>query len=279
MKDLVLAPLLMPSLLTGERTMEKNPQNNAPVKHRGRPRKAGSTKTNPREHIIATAIKLFQERGYAKTSLSEIARQIGLDQSSLYYWFSSKEAILECIFNIDNLEDFVNYTKEIQTSATVKVYSLIVNDVIKKCELPFDFFELELLAHDNPKRFGSLLENYRIYYQTLVEIIEQGIQSGEFITCNADERAVTILSINEGLQHHFHAKQRGELILESTGYHVRNHAPEDIGHMAALSILPALVSKPINIENVRKESRILMRTFLVINRHGASKEQTGLHQK
>lgn len=91
--------------------MDTKPNENAPAKRRGRPRKAGTKGANPREHIIATAIKLFQERGYAKTSLSEIARQIGLDQSSLYYWFPSKEAILECIFNFDNLKHFVNYTK------------------------------------------------------------------------------------------------------------------------------------------------------------------------
>ena len=245
--------------------MDTKPNENAPAKRRGRPRKAGTKGANPREHIIATAVKLFQERGYAKTSLSEIARQIGLDQSSLYYWFPSKEAILECIFNFDNLKDFVNYTKTVQVSETVKLYSLIVSDVTKECELPFDFFELESLAHDNPERFVSLFECYREFYQAMVEIIEQGIQKGEFIECSADERAVTILSIIEGLQHHFHAKQRGELILESSGYQVRNHTPEDIGHMAALAVLPALAAKPIDIDAVKKDSQIIIQKLLIDN--------------
>ncbi len=246
--------------------MNKQSQHSTPAKRRGRPRKTGTENTNPREHIIATAIKLFQERGYAKTSLSEIARQIGLDQSSLYYWFPSKEAILEYIFNTNNLEDFVAYAKKINIPSVVKLYSLIVSDVIKKCELPFDFFELELLTHENPKRFSAILENYRMYYQSMVEAIEQGIQAGEFIDCNADERAITILSINEGLQHHFHAKQRNELILESSGYRVRNYTPEDIGYMAALSILPALTNKPIDLDAIRKESRIVLRKFLSIDK-------------
>ncbi len=246
--------------------MDKQPRHKVFTTHRKKPRTTRTKKSNPRELIVATAITLFQERGYAKTSLSEIARQIGLNPSSLYYWFSSKEAILECICNADNLEDFIGYARKIDIPPIIKVYCLIVSDVIKKCELPFDFFELEALTHEHPKRFSSILENYRIYYQSMVEAIEQGVRLGDFIACNADERTITILSINEGLQHHFHAKQRNELILESSGYRVHNYTPEDIGHMAALSILPSLINKPIDIEAIRKESRIVFQNFLSINK-------------
>lgn len=254
--------------------MEAKPFNTSSGKHRGRPRKAGINGVNPREHIIATAVKLFQEKGYAKTSLSEIARQIGLDQSSLYYWFSSKEAILQCIFNVDTLIPFIDYSRSAEASSVTKLYSLIVSDVIKKCELPFDFFELETLAHEHPERFGNLFESYRAYYQTMVSIIEQGITTGEFLPCNADERVVTILSINEGLQHHFHAKQRNELILESSGYHVKNHTPEDIGHMAAMSILPSLTVHSIDMEELKKESQQLMKEFLVSQAEEREKKET-----
>src|SRR5687768_4973329 len=49
----------------------------------------------PREEIVAVASRLFAERGVAATTMSEIARRSGLRQSSVYYYFRDKEAILE----------------------------------------------------------------------------------------------------------------------------------------------------------------------------------------
>lgn len=52
-----------------------------------------------RDSIISTAFDLFREKGYAKASISELARRIGMDPSSLYYYFPSKEALLAEISN------------------------------------------------------------------------------------------------------------------------------------------------------------------------------------
>ena len=94
-------------------------------------------------------------------------------------------------------------------------------------------------------------------------VIEQGIKEGEFCDCAADERAVTILSINEGLQHHFHAKERGELLLTDSGYTAHDHSPEDIGHMSALSVIPALIKPSVNFDEKAREGRRLY--ALIVN--------------
>jgi AcrR family transcriptional regulator len=54
----------------------------------GRPR--GST----RERILNIALTLFNERGYDKTSLREIAEQLGTTKAALYYHFERKDEIL-----------------------------------------------------------------------------------------------------------------------------------------------------------------------------------------
>ena len=54
----------------------------------GRPR--GST----RERILDIALALFNEHGYDKTSLREIAEQLGTTKAALYYHFERKEDIL-----------------------------------------------------------------------------------------------------------------------------------------------------------------------------------------
>lgn len=47
-----------------------------------------------RERILDVAMDLFIEKGYDKTSLREIAEQLGFTKAALYYHFSNKEDIL-----------------------------------------------------------------------------------------------------------------------------------------------------------------------------------------
>ena len=47
-----------------------------------------------RERILDVALELFNEHGYDKTSLREIAEQLGVTKAALYYHFEKKEDIL-----------------------------------------------------------------------------------------------------------------------------------------------------------------------------------------
>ena len=50
-----------------------------------------------RERILQTALALFAERGYAGTSMSDIAGALGLSKAALYRHYESKQAILDSI--------------------------------------------------------------------------------------------------------------------------------------------------------------------------------------
>jgi AcrR family transcriptional regulator len=47
--------------------------------------------------IHRAALELFSCRGYEKTSLREIAEQVGISKASLYYHYSSKQELLQAI--------------------------------------------------------------------------------------------------------------------------------------------------------------------------------------
>ncbi|HSG79148.1 MAG TPA: TetR/AcrR family transcriptional regulator [Acidimicrobiia bacterium] len=47
-----------------------------------------------RSEIIEVATRLFSERGYAATSLEDIAEVIGFTKPAIYYYFGSKDEIL-----------------------------------------------------------------------------------------------------------------------------------------------------------------------------------------
>ena len=50
-----------------------------------------------KSEIHQAALELFSTRGYEKTSLREIAEQVGITKASLYYHYSSKQDLLKAI--------------------------------------------------------------------------------------------------------------------------------------------------------------------------------------
>ncbi|GAA2708361.1 MULTISPECIES: helix-turn-helix domain-containing protein [Streptomyces] len=54
-------------------------------------------RSGTRERIQRTALDLFVSRGYEKTSLREIAEELGVTKAALYYHFKTKEDILTAL--------------------------------------------------------------------------------------------------------------------------------------------------------------------------------------
>ena len=53
--------------------------------------------TGTKLKIFETALKLFAQQGYKATTMRQIAKEIGIQQSAIYNHFKSKEAILDAI--------------------------------------------------------------------------------------------------------------------------------------------------------------------------------------
>ena len=62
-----------------------------------------------RAEICRTAAQIFRERGYDATSVSDIARALGITKAGLYHYFDSKEALLFEItaYGLDRVRDDV----------------------------------------------------------------------------------------------------------------------------------------------------------------------------
>jgi AcrR family transcriptional regulator len=136
-----------------------------------RPRSLQKTKEIHR--VIA---QLFAYRGYHSTSMREIARELGMNQSSLYHYFASKEDILFTLMN-DAIDDVLITLEEIYAA------NLLPEDKLKRVLDSYirsyagDQERLILLVNEmnslNEKHRLILVEKQRRYVQLIKSILNK----------------------------------------------------------------------------------------------------------
>lgn len=61
------------------------------------PRPVGTSAEETRARILAVALELMSERGFAGTSIRDLAERLDLTVAAMYYHFSSKDALLDAL--------------------------------------------------------------------------------------------------------------------------------------------------------------------------------------
>jgi AcrR family transcriptional regulator len=77
---------------------------------------------NTREQIRNVALEMFAERGYAGTSLREIAERLGVTKAAVYYHFPTKEDILASLLQdyLVQLDELIAWTAAQPRSAETR---------------------------------------------------------------------------------------------------------------------------------------------------------------
>lgn len=222
----------------------------------GRPRQDGSVSPgSPRDDILRAATRLFSEHGYALTSITQIARAAGLQQSSLYYYFRSKEEILQAALAVNR--EALAFADEVIASeapASEKLYRLLRYDTLQLCLSPFDFNEIERLAESQPEEFSDWWQDYNRLHKHVVALVQEGQESGEFIECDPVIAASAALCLDEGIQKRYRTQAKhspdsaNPFILES-------RQAEEYADCSARTSLTALLCRPATLEQIAEHER------------------------
>lgn len=200
----------------------------------------------PRARIINAATKSFSEKGYAKTTMSDIARACGLQQSSLYYWFRNKDGLLQETLLVNRTPlDFIAAVGAGSGSPAVKLYRLLRYDTLQLALSPIDFNEIQRIAHDQRGEFGQFWTDYERLRQWAADLIGAAISEGKFIDCDTDETAGLLLNFDEG------AQKRTRLHTDD-----RDRAEEAIrvAERVAMISVRSLLKRPSDITRVRAQA-------------------------
>ena len=91
-----------------------------------------------RRQIMDAAIKLFAQRGYAATSIRQIADEVGVNSAMIHYYFGSKEALLYKVMDqsLEPLVEAISAMKQRKEAPLREFVSLVLSVFARKPQLP-----------------------------------------------------------------------------------------------------------------------------------------------
>lgn len=150
----------------------------APERRRARPQ--GSNRAEQRRtQIIASAIKLFSEKGYGATSITDIGEEVGLLAGSLYYHIRSKEDLLyEILLDLHTVAlDEMTKNDLGGGDAVERLRRLVRNHVLNHDVLRIRLFEAEF-HHLDQERHEQILQMRKKYQSYIIKLIRKAQASG-----------------------------------------------------------------------------------------------------
>ncbi|PEB51830.1 TetR family transcriptional regulator [Bacillus pseudomycoides] len=138
-----------------------------------------------RSEILNAAEKLFASKGYTKTTVSDILREIGIAKGTFYHYFKSKEEVMDAIImRIVNAD--VAAAKKIAANSNIpvldKLFQILIAQVPKAGGNKEKMIEQFHRPNNAEMHQKSLVQAILHLTPVLTEVIEQGINEKIFVT-------------------------------------------------------------------------------------------------
>lgn len=152
-----------------------------------------------RAAILEACARLFAEKGYDGTSLSEIAEATGLTRPAVYHYFASKEAMLSSLV-AETSELAADKLRSIRADDTLdsvsKLRAVTAEIVQERLDFPERFRMLERSESALPSPIG---EQHRAARRAVLAevtgVVAEGILSGQFRSCDERVAALSLLGM------------------------------------------------------------------------------------
>jgi AcrR family transcriptional regulator len=153
-----------------------------------------------RGEILRTALDVIARNGYRRTSVRELADEVGLSQAGLLHYFASKE---ELFVELLRTRDEVDLAMTQQTGVTG--IDALIAIVRHNAEVPglvelYAVLSAEATEPSHPAH-AFIGERYRMLRSALSDDIRDRQQRGEVADgLDAEQLAVAVIALTDGLQ-------------------------------------------------------------------------------
>ena len=165
-----------------------------------------STKDRHQE-ILDAAARVITERGLAETRISDVAEAAGVSPGLILYYFESKDRLLSEALTYANDQFYLRMSREIRRIPSAKEQLRHLIDLSVPGYLPeygrLDEWALWIEVWVRALRDPQMAKDREVldqrWRQSIADIIRAGQASGEFVDGDADELALRIGSLIDGL--------------------------------------------------------------------------------
>lgn len=136
-----------------------------------------------KEQVIRKAAELFREKGYAASSMRDLAQKLGIEAASLYSHIKSKEEILQslCFDMAGEFRKSLDEVEKINTSAADKLSRGITGHIqVMAKDLTASAVFMNEHRHLSQPWLREFLLLRINYINRFKAIIEAGVKAGEF---------------------------------------------------------------------------------------------------
>lgn len=152
--------------------------------------------TEPRDRIVAHAIRLFASQGYSGTSVRQIVEAAGVTKPTLYYHFGNKEGLHLALIQ-ESLGAWVDETERL-LDAPMSARDRLSLWATQALQGAIDQPELVRFLVRSSLADELCAEHHRHFRrqrQVLAAVLQQGQAAGEFGDFDSDEAAFSLIGL------------------------------------------------------------------------------------
>jgi AcrR family transcriptional regulator len=136
-----------------------------------------------RNELIVAAETLFKEKGCEQTSISDIVKKVGVAQGTFYYYFESKDAVLDAVLDhylMYRLEPAAKRIMEDDSLAALQKLQLVINTSLTMYSGERNLIEFLHSDENFVSHQKYMLKIRQTFVPLITKIVEKGIEEGVF---------------------------------------------------------------------------------------------------
>lgn len=131
--------------------------------------------------VVDAAAKVFQEKGFAASSLEDVAAEVGMRKGSLYHYINSKEDLLFAVVSepAARILDTLQQVSALDLPPSEKLRQAALTHA-KVLDETFVYASVYLREIAGNQRFAEWVARDREYRRLMTSIVAEGMERGDF---------------------------------------------------------------------------------------------------